>query len=1153
MTTRITLEKPSQFTRDRNVSRENSFVNFPNIEGDRQFLNLNDIVLYEEDDINAILSSSFLLGADKGLVSTQQLKVDFSDFTNHTFFNSAIVNTNVAFDKILNQYPFDGTRADIIKFFEKLTGFERWVFNNFPTNTGLLPFSGGLSQSITINDFAHLQRVNNRDYGAGTSVLNPGKEKSFTIESHIFLPKIANKHEFIIQKLSSSINAVSLMLSASTDTTTGTIFFAVSSGSHNLFTSASVDKGKFNHIVASLNREDNIHKIEMYVDEKLISSTSSRNIERIDFNTSSLIIGSGSTHNFNGINYIPTQTFSGALDELRIWHSTRSIEQQILFRARNAFAQKDLKLCFRFNEPINNPSPATVIDYSGNGLHGAINLASGLSMRSIVEGAPLSSSLRATASFTSSMTHENKLFSPILYSQQSQIIDFKEMLITSASEYDNQNTNLITRLIPEHYFNEGAVFESQRNNAHQILGELETFDNKLQSAQIISSFLYVIAKAFDELKIFIDQFKNILSINYDEFETAPDVLINKVADFYGLQFTSFFENATFRQFFFNEDLTVNDEFVSLSLLEIRDALWKRIFANLPDILKSKGTMHAIKSFMRALGVNPNNFRIREFGGSSVKTLDDSARLIKSETATLLDLSSSAGNRGYIKSQFLTASSMTINNYNKTKRQITDVLRTGQFQGLLTSQSFTIEQIFKFPQDSTTSTTQSISRLATTGSLGGVAGFSDFSFNLVAFSSSLSETSSSVKLFVKPFNALIGNNQDRVVITLSGVNVVNNNKWNAAYGKRLLSNISSSYFIYLSELSNDNKINTIHSASFNLLNTASSGINVLTTFANDINISSSFIIIGNSGTSGPAKLLSTGNLGSDFAGSDVITFDGQVGYIKFFTKALTIEEFIDHTLNFKSIGLNNPTNNAYNTASAERLIIDASTDQQNKTTNANGELTIFDFSKNTMHLSGARFNATNTVIKNEDFNYSILSTFFDENQDVDKVKIHSFIEPDNINLFGTKNAPITQIDVNEELMTDPRFSIDFSIISALDEDIIKIMSTLNEYNNNIGNIENMFAFEYKDLDNLRMFYFNRLTDKINLKSFFEFFVWFDKNIGEFIKQLIPERVKFGDINYVIESHLLERPKFHYHSYPIYFNEIDRSPNSFNSVMEILENK
>ena len=71
-----------------------------------------------------------------GIKSTQQLNVDWSLFENHVFFNSAQVKTNVAFDKIINEYPFDGSQKEIENYFDNLTGFEKWIYNSYPKYKG---------------------------------------------------------------------------------------------------------------------------------------------------------------------------------------------------------------------------------------------------------------------------------------------------------------------------------------------------------------------------------------------------------------------------------------------------------------------------------------------------------------------------------------------------------------------------------------------------------------------------------------------------------------------------------------------------------------------------------------------------------------------------------------------------------------------------------------------------------------------------------------------------------------------------------------------------------------------------------------------------------------------------------------------------------
>ena len=79
---------------------------------------------------------------DSPLKNTQQLNVDWSSFENHTFFSSAEVKINVAFDQIINGYPFDGTKRELEVFFEKIGGFEKWLFDQFPKFGGSLHFSG---------------------------------------------------------------------------------------------------------------------------------------------------------------------------------------------------------------------------------------------------------------------------------------------------------------------------------------------------------------------------------------------------------------------------------------------------------------------------------------------------------------------------------------------------------------------------------------------------------------------------------------------------------------------------------------------------------------------------------------------------------------------------------------------------------------------------------------------------------------------------------------------------------------------------------------------------------------------------------------------------------------------------------------------------
>ena len=77
------------------------------------------------------------------LKNVQQLNVDFSEFQNHTFFNSAAAKTQIAFEKIINQFPFDGSKNDMIVYRDRIAGFDNYVLSQFPKNVGFTHLERG--------------------------------------------------------------------------------------------------------------------------------------------------------------------------------------------------------------------------------------------------------------------------------------------------------------------------------------------------------------------------------------------------------------------------------------------------------------------------------------------------------------------------------------------------------------------------------------------------------------------------------------------------------------------------------------------------------------------------------------------------------------------------------------------------------------------------------------------------------------------------------------------------------------------------------------------------------------------------------------------------------------------------------------------------
>jgi len=1067
-----------------------------------------------------------------GIKSTQQLNVDWSAFENHTFFNSAHVKTNVAFRKMYDQFPFDGTQAEFEVFMDSLTGFEKYVYDQLPKCTTYLFLSGttpsetGLSGTyVTVKDVAGVAYPGISRNLTGRSILNPGLN-DMTIEFQLYLPAQTNSGSFILHKFTTSpvsgTHGFGVYLAATGSSTLGKVSIGFHSGTYSVMTDAVVPKGQWNHIAFVWDRRSNVNKVFGYVNG-VFSNSSSAGIEigLMNMDSADLIIGSGSAVPF----FTGSNTLSGAIDELRFWHVNRSQQERDEYMRKNVFAQPNLKLYMRFNEPSGSQSPL-VLDHSGNSLHGTLSdWAFSKNIRNIPT---------ASVAGPSPMTYEKLANNPILFPLHPELEKLNNELLEQAEEFDRVNPNRIDRLIPKHYLLQGQDQDGLITEEGTIIDALAvggtTPDTaKLGDTQVILMLLYIWAKFFDELKLYIQAFGDLLHLDYDSTDTIPDSFLQLFADKFGITLPPLFTGSSIVQFINAENLDNQISTNDYSLQYIQNQIWRRVLLNLQDVLRSKGTIHSVKTFIRSVGIEPdNNFRIREFGGPSFRYLSN-VRENRSESSTLIDFSGSAR----VQSPYLSGSRLeTESGFPLVAPGTTFIngISTVPRDGLFTSGSWTFEGVYRFPTTSSlTSTTQSLARMQTTGSA--ISG-STLIANLLA-------TQNGELTFVAaPTTGSI------TVLTMSlPVNVFDGSVWHVSFGRQradeLASSVSSSYFLRAAKQS-FGEITSIQVTSA-FYNETVAGVNdiIWSNKNSSGNASGSFIAIGKETISTGSAYLNTGSISSFYRST---AYDGRAGHFRFWSKALTLAEWTEHVRNFKSLGVENPLTNfnfvTKKTGSFERLRMDVSSDQVELVSNTSGFLQLTDFSQNNLHWSGF-FPATSSVIVPQLFQYSLLSPKFDVGATTDKVRVRSFQNYENIlSSSYAQVAPVYSLDPSEAPQDNTKFTVDFSIVDALDQDIINIFATLDILDNVIGNPELIFSPDYPDLDNLRSIYFNRLVDRINLKSFFDFYKWFDTNIGQFIAQLLPRKTKFLGTNFVIESHMLERPKMEYQFADIYLGDSNR---------------
>jgi len=1063
-----------------------------------------------------------------GLRSTQELPIDYTKFENHTFFNSARGKVDVAFDEIINHFPFDNDRSAIEKFLDDLTGFEKYVFDNFPKNVGYLNFSN--DSYITVRDGKSLNfpSINSVDYGA--AVLDPGSSP-FSIEMSIRIPDTLNDNQVLIQRLGTSAG-MTIGLSQSASTTECKLVCLISSASESyLVASGTISKNQWVHFSAQLEEVNGAKKAILYVDQRRsYESDDTQDFGTLSFDGTSMFIGSGSTHSTFDYVFAPASRFSGSIDEVRYFKSQRTTEQLRKFYQREVYPDNENLLAyFKFNEPSGSYEGNNVaLDSSGNQLHSYIS--------------NYNSKNRLTGSIIGPLLYENVNYSPVLFAGYESVISLNSALLEDASSYDNDNPNLIYKLVPPHYLTQGAVSEGLLK-VDQNLGDTYTAvsipgTGILNKPQQLISLLLTYAKYFDELKLFIDYFVNSTYVELDDPQSAIDKFLPYIASYYGFNLPNFFSNATPDQFFYGQTLGNDYSISQKSLDQVRYQIWRRILGNLTPMLLSKGTRASIKSAILSTGIIPDNFfNIREYGGPALRDLAG-LRQQTQESSTLIDLLSNntgssliqdaqgfLSNTPHITSTFLSASRLEPGEPKESGafvNQGAQRVSNNRNDGLLTSGSFSIESIVKFKTTTQHDAAQSIFRLQTTGSAS-PANKSACVMNAI-YNHNYTAGTGSLSLYVRSSKETTA---PTLTLNIPDINMFNGEKWYVAAGRvrgDLTASLSSSYYLRCGY--NEDKVSYVFFDTSSYFNETDSSIklnDMWQTIDPSYNASGAFIAIGSQSLNTATRFLNSTSATAE------TKFTGRTGFIRFWSKALDTVESLEHLRNYRSLGVEDPKINfnfdTETTGTFQRLRVDVTTDQRVTSSDVSGSIQLFDFSQNGYYLHGSGFTANTNVIRNESFSINRISPNIDLMQTDEKVRVRSLLNPLSTDSY-TQPAPVYVLGPDTSVNDDNRFSVEFSSIKALNEDMIGIFANTQTLDDALGYTSLLFNENYPDLEKISNVYFNRLTRPINVRDYLELFKWFDSSLTTLLSQLLPRKTNFLGVNYVIESHLLERSRHRY---------------------------
>jgi len=514
------------------------------------------------------------------------LKVDYSDFANHVFFDSAVSKYQIAQARILTKYPYNGNTEEKDAFFLTSSGYENNIYDQWPRHVGYLRFSGSTNTFFSASDYDK-----KLVFGTSSLMLSADVRKEPDAGSE-------GNNIIAIQSGSTASNALGHIRMFFSGGGAGPISLIsqVSSGSTLGQTVVSYDayaySGSWHNIAAVYDRSVNI--LSTYIDGNRVIS-SSIIIGPIEQNTVFVIGGGGTGY----------ASLSGAIDNVRLYFTASELLLQKHIN-KPIDSEDYLVLNYKFNEGVVGTSSVdlNVVDYSKSALHALI--------------AQYSPEVRVSGS-----SRMNDPGDPILYSFHSGVLAFSGTNVLSASDYDRENNNQIFNMIPEY------ILQADEN----------------QEGLMISLSL-ALARFFDELKLYIDQFDNLRVTNYDDIDETPDIFLPFLTRYFGWKVTEHFGDTNPLSFFFGEGVQSSGS-LEVPLLEIRNQFWRRTLNNLPYLLKTKGKRYNIDAFFNVLGVNKENINLKEYGYLPGGSISDT-RIHKEKVASFLGIGTGSLSSSFVK-------------------------------------------------------------------------------------------------------------------------------------------------------------------------------------------------------------------------------------------------------------------------------------------------------------------------------------------------------------------------------------------------------------------------------------------------------------------------------------------------------------------------
>ena len=106
-----------------------------------------------------------------------------------------------------------------------------------------------------------------------------------------------------------------------------------------------------------------------------------------------------------------------------------------------------------------------------------------------------------------------------------------------------------------------------------------------------------------------------------------------------------------------------------------------------------------------------------------------------------------------------------------------------------------------------------------------------------------------------------------------------------------------------------------------------------------------------------------------------------------------------------------------------------------------------------------------------------------------------------------------------------YSLERSYYQNISQEMLNIFSSINAFNNIIGEPVQKYRTEYKSLNKLRNLFYEKVQNVPDIEKYVDLYRWIDKSITNMIMDFVPASTNIIEDNeFIVESHLLERSKY-----------------------------